>query len=583
MATENKASFIYPEQFIKNLYSSGRAAYLTFDKSVQDKEIDEKLQFRQHIIKDIQNNESKRELVSQQELLSLFKLLCFIQVWADPEETWINTDDEYRKKRQLLKFKKNIPKSTRRSIHLGLFKLVYEILLQFKQAAASANDAEEKEFIKNLLESFEQPSIESNGNRKFKKKSLINAINIFLKYKKFNSTPENIEENFSEATKLISRFSVWTDKLFYGCGVGIEFISALACGLSTGGAIFVLLIGFSWPLGLVIPLSLLIFFAGTRSNFQLFSQHISPFLQDLCRNGTVAKFIDQQGKRLQLSRSKKFLLFPAGFFSISVGIATAAITYLEGTKMIAVICPALIVACPHLSAVLLSILASALLIGLTIVMFRTFIGVLQSQFSWQEIKLDVKEKWHNLNAAKGLGYVFKVCVMGVAFFGLGYLDFIGTSTLTSLLGWVAADGITLAAIIGDLPFTLITALAWCNSLFKSSSNPSSDLPKDIAYYLWKIVEFSALIVNALGNAALVFTDSCVSRIASIACFINSYVSNCMQEDDRVLVEARVEATKKSLASLMKLSNCAFFGPSSGVPKETNDVEGYFENGLSKSL
>ena len=173
--------------------------------------------------------------------------------------------------------------------------------------------------------------------------------------------------------------------------------------------------------------------------------------------------------------------------------------------------------------------------------------------------------------------------MGVAFFGLGYLDFIGTSTLTSLLGWVAADGITLAAIIGDLPFTLITALAWCNSLFKSSSNPSSDLPKDIAYYLWKIVEFSALIVNALGNAALVFTDSCVSRIASIACFINSYVSNCMQEDDRVLVEARVEATKKSLASLMKLSNCAFFGPSSGVPKETNDVEGYFENGLSKSL
>lgn len=582
MATENKASFIYPEQFIKNLYSSGRVAYLAFDKSVQDKEIDEKLQFRQHIIKDIQNNESKRKFASEQELLSLFKLLCFIQVWADPEETWINADDdEYRKKRQLLKFKKNIPKPTRRLIHLGLFKLVYEIFRQFKQAAASNNDAEEEEFIKNLLESFEQPSIESNGN-KLKKKSLINAINKFLKYKNFNSTPENIEENFLGATKLIAGFSVWTDKFFYGCGVGIEFISALACGLSTGGAIFVLLVGFSWPLGLVIPLSLLIFFAGTRANFQLFSQHISPFLQDLCRNGAVAKFIDQQGKRLQLSRSKKFLLFPAGFFSISVGIAAAAITYLEGTKMIALICPALIVACPHLSVVLLSILASALLIGLTIVMFRTFIGVLQSQFSWQEIKLDIKEKWHNLNGAKGLGYVFKACVMVAAFFGLGYLDFIGTPTLASLLGWVAADGITLAAIIGDLPFTLITALAWCNSLFKSSANPSSDLPKDIAYYLWKIVEFSALIVNALGNVALVFTDSCVSRIASIACFMNSYVSNRMQEDDRIFIEARVEATKKSLASL-KLSNCAFFGPFSGISKEANDVEGHFENGLSKSL
>lgn len=140
----------------------------------------------------------------------------------------------------------------------------------------------------------------------------------------------------------------------------------------------------------MIPLSLLIFLAGTRANFQLFSQHIPKFFQDLCKNG-VTEFIDQQGKRLHLSGSKKFLLLPAGVFSLSVGIAAAAITCLEGTKMIA------------------------------------------------------------------------------------------------------------PAIIGDLPFTLVTVLAWCNNLFKSNSN--SDSPRDKIYYLWKIVEFFALIINAFGQCS----------------------------------------------------------------------------------
>ena len=44
-------------------------------------------------------------------LLNLFKLLCFIQAWANLEENWVNdADNEYKKKRQQLKFKKNINK-----------------------------------------------------------------------------------------------------------------------------------------------------------------------------------------------------------------------------------------------------------------------------------------------------------------------------------------------------------------------------------------------------------------------------------------------------------------------------------------
>jgi hypothetical protein len=583
-----KASSAYSKKYVKNLYSSGLAAQLTFGKNVLNKETDKKFQLRQHIIDEIKSNgfdQSKFDF--EVELLNLFKLLCFIQAWSDPEETWINANDEgYRKKRQQMKFKKDINKSTRRLIHLGLFKLVYESLWQFKHATSSAKNVGEIEFFERLLESFEQPSTETNETKKFKKEYLINAINKILKNKDFTRTrtPENIKENFSEAAKLISAFSLKSNKLFYACGIGLGLIAALACGLSTGGAIFVLLLGFSLPLGFVIPLSLLIFLAGTRANFQLFSQHIPQFFQDLCKNGGGTEFIDQQGKRLQLSGSKKFLLLPAGFLSLSVGIAAAAITYLEGTKMIALICPMLAATCPHLTVALLGILASVLLIGLTIVMFRTFIGVLQSQFSWQGIKKDIKEKWHNLNCTQGLGYVFKVLIMVAAFFGLAYLDFTGTTTLAGLLDWAAADAITLAAIIGDLPFTLKTALAWCNSLFKSNSNPNSDLQKDIVYYFWKTIEFLALIVNALGNAALVFTDSCLSRIASIACFMNSYACNRIQDDDNELNQARAKATQESLDAL----KCTFFrqsSPDTQIPKEAiNDetLTGNCSTGLSKA-
>jgi hypothetical protein len=209
-----------------------------------------------------------------------------------------------------------------------------------------------------------------------------------------------------------------------------------------------------------------------------------------------------------------------------------------------------------LIVVLLGVLAAALLIGLTIVMLRTFTGVLKSQFSWEDFKKNIQEQWQNITVTLFFAYTFKVLVMAVAFFGLIYLDFTGTATLAGLLGWVAADAITITAILGDLPFTLKTALAWCNSLF-NERNSNSNLTKDTKYYLGQIVEFLALIINALGNAALVFTDSCVSRIASIAAFMNSYASNRIQEDDSLLIQARVMATEKSLSSL----KATFFEPS----------------------
>ncbi|KAF5282938.1 hypothetical protein FQR65_LT14138 [Abscondita terminalis] len=539
--------------------TKGLAAQLFFCKNIQNENTDKKVQFRQHMVTEIENNKIVNEsnFDSDKALLDLFGLLCFIHVWSDFKETW-EEDSNCSAERQQMKFKKDINKSKRKLIHAGLFKSVYEILLQFNLEEEAAGEVEIEQLLKELEQYAER------------KKTLMNVTEKFLKIKKFKPSAENIEKNFLTASKAISAFSLWPDKLFYGCSFGIGLIAALACGLSTGGAIFVLLAGFSLPLGLVITLSLLIFLAGTRANFQLFSQHIPQFFKELRKTGGMTEFIDQQGKRLQLSKNKKFLLLPAGLVSVSVGAVAAAITYLEGTKMLALICPMLLSTCPHLIIALLSILAGALLIGLTIVMLRTFVGVLQSQFSWQKIKQNVGEKWQNLNFIKCLDYVVRVLVMAAALFGLGYLYLTGTPTLAGLLGWVAADIITLAAILGDLPFTLMTALAWYNSLFKNNANPHSAVPKNISYYVYKIIGFLALIINAFGNAALVFTDSCASRIASIAAFMNSYASNRIQEDDSLRTQARIMATEKSLFSL----KATFFEPSAKTPQleALNDEE-----------
>ncbi len=565
----NKGSAAFSKGYIKNLYASGLAAQLTFGINNQSDKTNKKVQLHQPIAAEIENNNNLIDEIkfdSDRALLDLFKLLCFIHAWSDTPEIWDEVDTIERKKlRELLKFKNKIRKPIRRFIHYGLYKLTLENLQRFKQIAE--NDEEEK-LIEYMLSCLKRIYLDDEINSDVKKKSLIIFIYSFLEHKEFNY-PIEIKEIFLEATQLISNFSLWLDKLLKRCGFVIALIAALACGLSTGAAIFILLASLSLPLGFVIPLSILFFIAGTRANFQLFSQHIPGFFQDLFKEGGVTKFIDQQGKYQQLSRNKKFLLLPAGFLSLSVGATAAAITYLEGMKMIALICPTLIVTFPHLTVAILGILATALLIGLTIVMLRTFIGVLQSQFSLQDLKKNIQEKWQNINVKQILAFSFKALVMAAAFFGLVYLDFTGTTTLAGLLGWVAADIITIAAIIGDLPFTLKTALAWCNSLF-SNNDSNSNLTKDIKYYLGKLAEFLALIINALGNAALVFTDSCVSRIASIACFMNSYASNRIQEDEGKLIQLREEVTQKSLGSL-----CGFFKPvflDAQIPKAINEPE-----------
>ncbi len=129
----------------------------------------------QHIATEIENNNNNLvdeiKFDSDEALVDLFKLLCFIHAWSDSPETWDKVDNIERKKiRELLKFKRKIRKPIRRFIHYGLYKLTLESLQRFKQIAE--ND-EEKKLIEQLLNCLKKIYLDDDIDSDLKKKSLI--------------------------------------------------------------------------------------------------------------------------------------------------------------------------------------------------------------------------------------------------------------------------------------------------------------------------------------------------------------------------------------------------------------------------
>jgi len=78
----NKAPDTYSNGYVKNLYSSGLAAQLTFGKNIQSERTDKKLQ----LVKN--NNSDVNKFNSEVELKILFECLCFILAWSDFVENW---------------------------------------------------------------------------------------------------------------------------------------------------------------------------------------------------------------------------------------------------------------------------------------------------------------------------------------------------------------------------------------------------------------------------------------------------------------------------------------------------------------
>ncbi len=130
-----------------------------------------------------------------------------------------------------------------------------------------------------------------------------------------------------QVKKVLTSFKTAADKALSRVSVFLSVLAGLSCGIVTGGCIFLLLIGATVgaPLGVAIVVGTIVFMAGFSVNFNFFSYAILEFLLKFAKSGGITEFIDQDGKRVQLSNRKKLLLVPAAVLSVAVGVCAFTI------------------------------------------------------------------------------------------------------------------------------------------------------------------------------------------------------------------------------------------------------------------
>lgn len=462
----------------------------------------------------------------------LWHLLIFLIAWDDPGLR----DNTKKKERQALKLKKHIDLSYRRAIHIGLIAEIISIQKEINDYLLSKNSEEN---IKNI----DFKSTDDIATNKKLIDTLTHCIDVL------QSEPPDSKLIFKNAAKAISSFKPFADKFLHSLGVFIGAIAALGCGVITGGFIFLLLSSVGAPLFLAIPISLLMFSAGIIANFPLFSKHSSEFLLSMAKGGGITEFINQKGKREQLSTPKKILLLFAAFFSIAVGLDTAALTIMGGTKIMAVLFPSLVILCPPLSGIIIGTLVSGLLIGLSFVMFRAFLSVLQSQFSFRDSLQRLVDEIKRLSLTQKLIYTFKtalkVAFIGFALFGLFFLCFTGIPSLATTLGPIISQIVGWGSFIGDLPFTIVTIITFCglitSKLFSTSMQTNlsdqnnsevkealSSLPKNSLFI--NLFKSCMLVLNAIGRSISIFNGSVISAMGAVACCISAFAGTLIKKE-----------------------------------------------------
>ncbi|MDQ8039972.1 MAG: hypothetical protein REH83_06145 [Rickettsiella sp.] len=367
-----------------------------------------------------------------------------------------------------------------------------------------------------------------------------------------------------KVTIALTSFKIFSDKVFSTLGVFIALLASLACGFVTAGCIFLLLAGVSTFLPVLpiitlvafIAVSLLVFIAGFHANFRFFAETLPKCLGMFTKSGGVTEFIDRNGKRAQLSTMKKILLLPAALVSTTVGISVAAFTLMSGLKLFAVLLPVLSAACPAIPAVIVGILAVALCVAMSFVMFRAFVGILQKSFSFAQLHKAVVNILKSLMTVRGL---VKAAILVFAIFSLYFLCFLGLPTLTLAFGGAIALVVCVASLIGQLPFTILTVNTFCdlivnsvvtgvkkivnlfrgeqksysNNLTKRFENPSSDkgfFKRCTSFFGKRVAEPACLVFNAAGNGVLVVDPkSLTTCVAAGGNVLNSMAGNLVTD------------------------------------------------------
>lgn len=481
----------------------------------------------------------------------LTRLSRFIMVWNDrPAKDDSGSLQESAKKKlhQEIKFKASLDKDDRYAINIALQSMVFILCWQSEPIVAQNKAFEAFEAFTSQFKQLnnKQALLEFISKRITSLNKLESDSNPEVSHEvSLDIQQESDISDIQEIEKIGAAISAFQTpnikkKIIKYTGVLLAFIASIACGAATGGAFFLLFP--SLPI-LGFILGGLIGIWGFSSNFGFFSQNFPNFLLSLLKKGGISEYIDEEGKRQQLSALKKYLFIPLAMVaSLTVGLGTVAITY---TTVIALAAKLFVISAlwPPLFPIIAGILAAAVGITLTVaVLTATIEAIKNSQnFSWE----NVKNTLNNLSARQIIGYVFKGLLVLVGLLGLAYFRYVAGIDLSNIIqpivGLQAAPIIAaIVAVIAYIPQGFFTVLSiqklirLFTPLGNSSQEEAASSPQSLnsrtKSIITKTYKSISLIGNAFGNAVLVVVDniSALSIFGAIGCFFNSWSGNLVE-------------------------------------------------------
>lgn len=308
---------------------------------------------------------------------------------------------------------------------------------------------------------------------------------------------------------------------------------ALVCGLAMGGAIFSLGLLLAPGLGLLVSaicLGGLTGFFGFTANFGFFSKNFPDFLLSLVKKGGISEYIDIHDKRKQFSATYKYLLTPLIIFaSLTVGAGTTALTYITISSLfvkLALLLPVLAIIWPPLPVIIAIVLAAAVGIALTVAVMTASLEALKKVAALnlgfialcQHAGKNCIEWFKNLKNLKTheiVGLVILLLLLPVGLAGLAYFRYFAGVDLSVFIGITGAIVTGVVAYIAQMAFICLSINKLKNAIIRPSASAN---------------DFPALTVNAAGNGILVYDGSPVSLFGMIACIINSFSGNMSETD-----------------------------------------------------
>ncbi|MFZ0219548.1 MAG: hypothetical protein WAL30_05015 [Candidatus Aquirickettsiella sp.] len=475
--------------------------------------------FRNSLSQDEETNQPDKELI-------LRKLIPVLAVWYDiglPRKGESSSDDELIE-RQRIKYKGQVDKNDRHPVGIGLYALTRHLTAT---GQPFNNDAHKSE---------------SN----FNPEALIRSVFAQIANKEFKT--EDLHPEIDKIGLAISSFQTPNKKkkLIKYAGVLLALIAALACGLSTGGAIILL-----FPSLTILALTLggVIALFGFLANLGFLSENFPTFMLSLLKKGGITEYINNEGTRKQFSKTYKYLLTPLMIFaSLTVGTGTTALTYLTILKLVSSLLPILALIWPPLPLIIVGVLSLAVGITLTVAILTSSLDALKKvaalnmgfkalcQHAYEHCKTWLKNLKH-LKTHEKVGLVIMLLLVPIALAGLAYYRYTAGVDLSVFIGLAGSIVMGAIAYVAQIAFTCLSVNKLKNVLIKPFSATAADLGvnNQASKSVWKSVLSNSwyalsLFINAIGNAVLVYDGSSTSTAGAVFCGLNSFTGNMTEPD-----------------------------------------------------